>query len=168
MPTRATWASTSRAGRSSSHTRSRTATAASRRWATRWARAIGVEEFHYNDIEGLSRGDRAPAVEPLLRMHQRGLLEARDHSEPQDQEGDEALTCKIGVLVSGRGSNLEALLKATRSGFIKDATIEVVISNKPGVARARHREEVRRCRGGDRGRRGWSAPPTTGGSRTLS
>jgi phosphoribosylglycinamide formyltransferase 1 len=43
------------------------------------------------------------------------------------------LTCKIGVLVSGRGSNLEALLKATTSGFIKNAPIVVVISNKPGV-----------------------------------
>jgi phosphoribosylglycinamide formyltransferase-1 len=43
------------------------------------------------------------------------------------------LTCKIGVLVSGRGSNLEALLKATTSGFIKNAPIAIVISNKPGV-----------------------------------
>lgn len=37
------------------------------------------------------------------------------------------------MLVSGRGSNLEALLKATRSGFIKNASVEVVISNRPGV-----------------------------------
>lgn len=43
------------------------------------------------------------------------------------------MTCKIGVLVSGRGSNLEALLKATTSGFIKNAPIAIVISNKPGV-----------------------------------
>ncbi len=43
------------------------------------------------------------------------------------------MTCKIGVLVSGRGSNLEALLKATTSGFIKNAPISIVISSKPGV-----------------------------------
>jgi len=43
------------------------------------------------------------------------------------------LTCRIGVLVSGRGSNLEAILKATTSGFIKNAPVVVVVSNKPGV-----------------------------------
>ncbi|MGA2198538.1 MAG: phosphoribosylglycinamide formyltransferase [Nitrososphaerales archaeon] len=43
------------------------------------------------------------------------------------------MTCRIGVLVSGRGSNLEAILKATKSNFIKNASVEVVISNKPGV-----------------------------------
>ena len=40
-------------------------------------KAIGVEEFHYNDIEGLEPGDRPATVEPVLRLHQRGLLEAR-------------------------------------------------------------------------------------------
>ncbi len=39
-------------------------------------------------------------------------------------------TLKIGVLVSGRGSNLEAILRATRSG-IKGAEVSVVISNVP-------------------------------------
>jgi len=39
---------------------------------------------------------------------------------------------KLAVLVSGRGSNLEAILKAIRNGAL-DATVEVVISNKPEV-----------------------------------
>lgn len=37
------------------------------------------------------------------------------------------------MLVSGRGSNLEALLRAERGGTLGDAHVEVVISNKPGV-----------------------------------
>jgi len=37
------------------------------------------------------------------------------------------------VLVSGRGSNLEAILRAVKSGYINNATVAVVISNKPGV-----------------------------------
>jgi phosphoribosylglycinamide formyltransferase-1 len=40
---------------------------------------------------------------------------------------------KIGVLVSGRGSNLQALIDAVSSKKIK-AEISVVISNVPGVA----------------------------------
>lgn len=48
----------------------------------------------------------------------------------------------IGVLVSGRGSNLEAILRAIEKGAIKGASVRVVISNHPearalGVA-ARH------------------------------
>lgn len=39
---------------------------------------------------------------------------------------------RIGVLVSGRGSNLQALIDAVRSGRV-DATIAVVISNVPGA-----------------------------------
>ncbi|HEY8344303.1 MAG TPA: phosphoribosylglycinamide formyltransferase [Bacillota bacterium] len=39
---------------------------------------------------------------------------------------------KVAVLVSGGGSNLQALLDATRSGEIP-AEITLVISNKPGV-----------------------------------
>ena len=45
----------------------------------------------------------------------------------------------VGVLVSGRGSNLQALIEAVRSGLL-DARIAVVISNKPsasGLDRAR-------------------------------
>jgi phosphoribosylglycinamide formyltransferase 1 len=43
------------------------------------------------------------------------------------------LTCNIGVLVSGRGSNLEAILKAVKRREIRRAKVAVVISNKPGV-----------------------------------
>src|SRR5438477_414924 len=40
---------------------------------------------------------------------------------------------KIGVLVSGNGTNLQALLDAEAAGTLAPATIEVVISNRPGV-----------------------------------
>lgn len=40
---------------------------------------------------------------------------------------------RLGVLVSGRGSNLQALIDAVAAGTL-DATIAVVISNMPGVA----------------------------------
>lgn len=46
---------------------------------------------------------------------------------------------RLGVLISGRGSNLQALIDAIRDGRL-DATIAVVISNKEdaaGLARAR-------------------------------
>jgi len=38
---------------------------------------------------------------------------------------------EIGVLVSGRGSNLEAVLKSIERGSIKGARVAVVISNDP-------------------------------------
>jgi phosphoribosylglycinamide formyltransferase-1 len=40
---------------------------------------------------------------------------------------------KIGVLVSGSGTNLQALLDAEARGELAPATIDVVISNRPGV-----------------------------------
>ncbi|MBK9031693.1 MAG: phosphoribosylglycinamide formyltransferase [Myxococcales bacterium] len=40
---------------------------------------------------------------------------------------------KIGVLVSGRGTNLGALLAAEDAGRLAPATIAVVISNRPGA-----------------------------------
>lgn len=46
---------------------------------------------------------------------------------------------RLGVLISGRGSNLQALIEATRDGRL-DTTIGVVISNRadaPGLERAR-------------------------------
>ncbi len=46
---------------------------------------------------------------------------------------------RIGVLISGRGSNLQAIVEATRSGAV-DATIAIVISNRAqaaGLERAR-------------------------------
>lgn len=40
---------------------------------------------------------------------------------------------KIGVLVSGGGTNLQALIDAQASGIIKSGKIVTVVSNKPGV-----------------------------------
>ena len=39
----------------------------------------------------------------------------------------------IGILVSGRGSNLEAILDAVDNRFITKGEVRVVVSNKPGV-----------------------------------
>jgi phosphoribosylglycinamide formyltransferase-1 len=50
---------------------------------------------------------------------------------------------RIGVLLSGRGSNLEALAESTNAGRIPGAEIAVVISNHEGAAgidRARERK----------------------------
>ncbi len=49
---------------------------------------------------------------------------------------------RIGVLLSGRGSNFEALAGSIAAGRIPNAEIAIVISNReaaPGVARARER-----------------------------
>ena len=49
------------------------------------------------------------------------------------------MTRRLGVLISGRGTNLQSLIDATREGAL-DATIAVVISNQPqaaGLERAR-------------------------------
>lgn len=46
---------------------------------------------------------------------------------------------RLGVLISGRGSNLQSIIEATRRGEL-DATIAVVVSNRPdaaGLLRAR-------------------------------
>src|SRR5215470_2698071 len=40
---------------------------------------------------------------------------------------------KIGILVSGRGSNLEAVLEAVDNRYITKATAGVVVTNKPGA-----------------------------------
>jgi len=50
---------------------------------------------------------------------------------------------RIGVLLSGRGSNFEALAESVASGHIPDAEIPIVISNREGApgfdrAKARH------------------------------
>jgi phosphoribosylglycinamide formyltransferase 1 len=52
------------------------------------------------------------------------------------------MTKRIGVLLSGRGSNLEALADSVTAGRIPDAEISVVISNRedaPGLRRAMER-----------------------------
>ncbi|MBE6573542.1 MAG: phosphoribosylglycinamide formyltransferase [Ruminococcaceae bacterium] len=41
--------------------------------------------------------------------------------------------CKIAVLVSGGGTNLQALIDAQQNGIIKSGNIELVISNKEGA-----------------------------------
>jgi phosphoribosylglycinamide formyltransferase 1 len=49
---------------------------------------------------------------------------------------------RIGVLLSGRGSNSEALAESCASGRIRNAEIAVVLSNRegaPGIDRARQR-----------------------------
>ncbi len=40
---------------------------------------------------------------------------------------------RIAVLVSGGGTNLQALIDATKNGIITDGKIELVVSNKPNV-----------------------------------
>src|SRR5437773_30849 len=63
-------------------------------------------------------GQSPPAIEPS------GMSEARR---------------RLGVLISGRGSNLQAIIDAIREGRL-DASVAVVISNRPdapGLARAR-------------------------------
>lgn len=41
---------------------------------------------------------------------------------------------KIGILISGRGSNMAAIIDAVNSGDIPDATVAVVISDKSSAA----------------------------------
>lgn len=43
------------------------------------------------------------------------------------------LRCNIAVLVSGGGTNLQALIDAEANGIIKDGHISLVVSNKPDV-----------------------------------
>ena len=40
---------------------------------------------------------------------------------------------KVGVLVSGGGTNLQAILDAIDEGRVTNAAVEVVISNNPGA-----------------------------------
>ena len=42
-------------------------------------------------------------------------------------------TLNVAVLVSGGGTNLQALIDAEKSGIIKSGKIKLVVSNKPGV-----------------------------------
>ena len=69
---------------------------------------------------------------------------------------------KIGILISGRGSNMLALIRAVADGRIPGAEVAIVISNVENAASRRrtrrrpvaldHREDARRTRPGD-GRR---------------
>jgi phosphoribosylglycinamide formyltransferase 1 len=52
------------------------------------------------------------------------------------------MTKRIGVLLSGRGSNFEALAESVSAGRIPNAEIAIVLSNRegaPGIDRARQR-----------------------------
>lgn len=40
---------------------------------------------------------------------------------------------KLGILISGRGSNMRAIIDAVRQGRIADSEVAVVISDKPGA-----------------------------------
>ena len=40
---------------------------------------------------------------------------------------------KIGILISGRGSNMTAIVEAVQSGQIPDSDVAVVISDKTGA-----------------------------------
>lgn len=48
---------------------------------------------------------------------------------------------KIGVLVSGGGTNLQALIDAQKSGIIKHGEISLVISNKKNAYALTRAEE---------------------------
>jgi phosphoribosylglycinamide formyltransferase-1 len=41
---------------------------------------------------------------------------------------------RIGILISGRGSNMQSLIEAVRNNVIKDSEISIVISDKPQAA----------------------------------
>ena len=103
------------------------------------AKAIGVERVPIQRYRRAQPGHRPPEGQHVLRLHQRRLLQAGHHTAFQDQEGDEGLNVRIGILVSGRGSNLEAILLAVRRKYIRGASVAVVVSNKPGRASSRGR-----------------------------
>jgi phosphoribosylglycinamide formyltransferase 1 len=53
------------------------------------------------------------------------------------------MTKRIGVLLSGRGSNFEALADSVAAGRVPDAEVAIVISNRegaPGIAKAQERK----------------------------
>ena len=53
-----------------------------------------------------------------------------------------ANTFRLGILISGRGSNMVALIDAARSGMIPQAEVAVIISDQPaapGLAKAKER-----------------------------
>ncbi|MRG94124.1 phosphoribosylglycinamide formyltransferase [Polyangium spumosum] len=51
------------------------------------------------------------------------------------------MTLDLGVLISGRGSNLQAILDAIAAGKL-DARVRLVISNRPGAPGLRRAEEA--------------------------
>src|SRR5690349_2351516 len=66
-------------------------------------------------------------------------VENRNPSRPPLGGSGPPFSARLGVLISGRGSNLQAIIDAVSAGAL-DATIAVVISNRadaPGLQRAR-------------------------------
>ena len=59
------------------------------------------------------------------------------------------MTKKLAVLISGGGSNLQAIIDATKNGILKDvAEVSVVISSTPtayGLERAKKRRHKKCC-----------------------
>jgi len=56
-----------------------------------------------------------------------------------DKKGYDPFSARLGILISGRGSNLQSIIDAVATGAL-DASIAVVISNRPdalGLQRAR-------------------------------
>lgn len=51
------------------------------------------------------------------------------------------MTVNIGVLVSGEGTNLQAIIDALEAGKIKNAAIRVVVSNKPDAPALKRAEK---------------------------
>ena len=51
------------------------------------------------------------------------------------------MTVSIGVLVSGEGTNLQAIIDSVESGKIINATVRVVISNKPDAPALKRAEK---------------------------
>ena len=48
---------------------------------------------------------------------------------------------RVGVLVSGGGTNLQAIMDAVDSGKITNAEISLVVSNNPGAYALKSRRE---------------------------
>ncbi len=51
------------------------------------------------------------------------------------------MTVNVGVLVSGEGTNLQAIIDSIESGKIRNAAVRVVISNKPDVPALKRAEK---------------------------
>ncbi len=78
------------------------------------------------------------------------------------------MTKRIGVLLSGRGSNFEALADSVAAGRIPDAEIAIVISNREDAPGLRARRRARHSRARDSLQRASSAKPTTAWSSPRS
>jgi formyltetrahydrofolate-dependent phosphoribosylglycinamide formyltransferase len=95
-------------------------------------------------VSGAGGPPRDPAPDTTAELDVEDLEHVDDgdpgdeHVGDEDVLGEEAVAApepfRIGVLVSGHGTNLQALIDAAARGELAPATIAVVVSNKPGVA----------------------------------